>query len=214
MMAKKRKLKKEAKVTESENEIKVAPRKKFQGHIVITKTDSPKAQWYVIHTYSGHELKVATSLKQRVETMNLSDKIFEILIPTQDTFQIRAGKKLPVTEKIFPGYMLVKMDLDDQSWLTVRTTQGVTGFVGVGNKPTPISGEEVKTIQQFMSLEAPKFRAKFSQGEAVKIIDGPFADFLGTIENLDEDKGKLRVLVSIFGRETPVELDFLQVKKI
>jgi transcriptional antiterminator NusG len=213
-MAKKRKIKKEAKITESEKEIKVAPRKKFQGHIIITKTDSPKAQWYVIHTYSGHELKVATSLKQRVETMNLSDKIFEILIPTQDTFQIRAGKKLPVTEKIFPGYMLVKMDLDDQSWLTVRTTQGVTGFVGVGNKPTPISGEEVKTIQQFMSLEAPKFRAKFSQGEAVKIIDGPFADFLGTIENLDEDKGKLRVLVSIFGRETPVELDFLQVKKI
>ncbi len=214
MMAKKRKLKKETKVTESENEIRVAPRKKFQGHIVITKTDSPKAQWYVIHTYSGHELKVATSLKQRVETMNLSDKIFEILIPTQDTFQIRAGKKLPVTEKIFPGYMLVKMDLNDQSWLTVRTTQGVTGFVGVGNKPTPISGEEVKTIQQFMSLEAPKFRAKFSQGEAVKIVDGPFADFLGTIDNIDEDKGKLRVLVSIFGRETPVELDFLQVKKI
>jgi len=213
-MAKKRKLKKETKVTESENEIKVAPRKKFQGHIIITQTDSPKAQWYVIHTYSGHELKVATSLRQRVETMNLSDKIFEILIPTQDTFQIRAGKKLPVTEKIFPGYMLVKMDLDDQSWLTVRTTQGVTGFVGVGNKPTPISGEEVKTIQQFMSLEAPKFKAKFSQGEAVKIIDGPFADFLGTIETLDEDKGKLRVLVSIFGRETPVELDFLQVKKI
>lgn len=213
-MAKKRKLKKETKVTESENEIRVAPRKKFQGHIVITKTDSPKAQWYVIHTYSGHELKVATSLKQRVETMNLSDKIFEILIPTQDTFQIRAGKKLPVTEKIFPGYMLVKMDLNDQSWLTVRTTQGVTGFVGVGNKPTPISGEEVKTIQQFMSLEAPKFRAKFSQGEAVKIVDGPFADFLGTIDNIDEDKGKLRVLVSIFGRETPVELDFLQVKKI
>jgi len=214
MMAKKRKLKKETKVTESENEIKVAPRKKFQGHIIITQTDSPKAQWYVIHTYSGHELKVATSLRQRVETMNLSDKIFEILIPTQDTFQIRAGKKLPVTEKIFPGYMLVKMDLDDQSWLTARTTQGVTGFVGVGNKPTPISGEEVKTIQQFMSLEAPKFKAKFSQGEAVKIIDGPFADFLGTIETLDEDKGKLRVLVSIFGRETPVELDFLQVKKI
>ena len=213
-MAKKRKLKKETKVTESENEIKVAPRKKFQGHIIITQTDSPKAQWYVIHTYSGHELKVATSLRQRVETMNLSDKIFEILIPTQDTFQIRAGKKLPVTEKIFPGYMLVKMDLDDQSWLTARTTQGVTGFVGVGNKPTPISGEEVKTIQQFMSLEAPKFKAKFSQGEAVKIIDGPFADFLGTIETLDEDKGKLRVLVSIFGRETPVELDFLQVKKI
>ena len=213
MAKKKIKTKKIEKTREAEETI-VSPRKKFQGHLVLTKTNDPKAQWYVIHTYSGHELKVASGLKQRVETMNLSDRIFEILIPTQDTFQIRAGKKLPVTEKIFPGYMLVKMDLDDQSWLTVRTTQGVTGFVGSGNKPTPISEAEVKTIQQFMSLEAPKFRAKFSLGEAIKIIDGPFADFLGSIDNIDEDKGKLRVLVSIFGRETPVELDFLQVKKI
>jgi len=119
-----------------------------------------------------------------------------------------------VTEKIFPGYMLVKMILDDPSWLTVRTTQGVTGFVGMGNKPTPISNEEVKAIQKFMALEAPKYKAKFSVGEAVKIIDGPFAEFLGSIEAIDEEKGKLRVLVSIFGRETPVELDFLQVAKI
>jgi len=119
-----------------------------------------------------------------------------------------------VTEKIFPGYMLVKMVVNDQSWLTVRTTQGVTGFVGSGNKPTPISLDEVKIIKDFMSLEAPKFKAKFSVGEAVKIIDGPFADFLGSIDHLDEERGKLRVLVSIFGRETPVELDFLQVKKI
>jgi len=213
-MAKKKIKTKKIEETRETEETIVSPRKKFQGHLVLTKTNDPKAQWYVIHTYSGHELKVASGLKQRVETMNLSDRIFEILIPTQDTFQIRAGKKLPVTEKIFPGYMLVKMDLDDQSWLTVRTTQGVTGFVGSGNKPTPISEAEVKTIQQFMSLEAPKFRAKFSLGEAVKIIDGPFADFLGSIDNIDEDKGKLRVLVSIFGRETPVELDFLQVKKI
>ncbi len=217
-MAKKRKTataepRKKTENTEEELQEK-QPRKKFQGHLVLTKTDDPKAQRYVIHTYSGHELKVASALKQRVETMNLSDKIFEILIPTQDTFQIRAGKKLPVTEKIFPGYMLVKMDLNDQSWLTVRTTQGVTGFVGSGNKPTPISSKEVRTIQQFMSLEAPKYKAKFSMGEAVKIIDGPFADFLGTIDNIDKDKGRLRVLVSIFGRETPVELDFLQVKKI
>lgn len=193
---------------------KASPKRKFQGHFVISKTDDPRAQWYVIHTYSGHELKVSNALQQRIETMNLGDKIFEILIPTQETFQIRAGKKLPVTEKIFPGYMLVKMIVDDQSWLTVRTTQGVTGFVGAGNKPTPISKDEVKTIQEFMSLEAPKYKAKFTLGEAVKIVDGPFADFLGTIDNIDEDKGKLRVLVSIFGRETPVELDFLQVKKI
>lgn len=209
-----KKTKKQAAVQPQETETEISPKKKFQAHLIISDKQDPQAQWYVIHTYSGHELKVASALKQRVETMNLSDKIFELLIPTQKTFQIRAGKKIPVTEKIFPGYMLVKMVVNDQSWLTVRTTQGVTGFVGSGNKPTPISLDEVKIIKDFMSLEAPKFKAKFSVGEAVKIIDGPFADFLGSIDHLDEERGKLRVLVSIFGRETPVELDFLQVKKI
>lgn len=209
-----KKTKKKAVVQPQETETEISPKKKFQGHLIISDKQDPQAQWYVIHTYSGHELKVAQALKQRVESMNLSDKIFEVIIPTQKTFQIRAGKKMPVTEKIFPGYMLVKMVVSDQSWLTVRTTQGVTGFVGSGNKPTPISPDEVKIIKDFMSLEAPKFKAKFSVGEAVKIIDGPFADFLGTIDHLDEERGKLRVLVSIFGRETPVELDFLQVKKI
>ncbi len=213
-MAKKKTKKPKEQEVKEPKEKKTPPKKKFEGHIILSKKQAPEAKWFVIHTYSGHELKVAHALKQRVESMNLADKIFEILIPTQDTFQIRSGKKIPITEKIFPGYMLVKMGLDDQSWLAVRTTQGVTGFVGIGNKPTPISEKEVKTIQEFMSLEAPKYRAKFSLGEAVKIIDGPFADFLGSIEEIDEDKGKLRVLVSIFGRETPVELDFLQVKKI
>lgn len=193
----------------------VKPKKeKFNGHIIINKSDRPDARWYVVHTYSGHEAKVTQTLKQRVETMGLTDKVLEILIPTQETIQIRSGKKLNVTEKIFPGYLLIKMILDERSWLTVRTTQGVTGFVGTGNNPAPISNQEVETIQKFMSLEAPKFRVKFSVGEAVKIVDGPFAEFLGTIENLDEEKGKVKVLVSIFGRETPVELDFLQVAKI
>lgn len=173
-----------------------------------------KGHWYVIHTYSGHENKAASALKQRIETMGLTDKIFEVVVPTRNVVQVRHGKKEETKEKIFPGYMLVRMILDDQSWLAVRTTQGVTGFVAAGNKPTPISDKEVEAIMKFMKLEAPKFKAKFTTGEAVKIVDGPFADFLGTVESIDEGKGKVKVLVSIFGRETPVELDFLQVAKL
>lgn len=209
----KKKTTKPVKPTETETTVETG-KKPFENHLVITKSDDPRAKWYVVHTYSGHEARVMASLRQRVETMHLSERILEILIPTQEQIQIRAGKKHQVTEKIFPGYILVRMILDDNSWLAVRTTQGVTGFVGVGNKPTPISNEEVETIQKFMSLEAPKYRAKFSVGEAVKIIDGPFSEFLGSIESIDEARGKVRVLVSIFGRETPVELDFLQVKKL
>lgn len=205
---------KRKKVKEKKEEEIEKPKREFESHITITQSKDPRAKWYVIHTYSGHEIKVSNALKQRVETMGLADRVLEILIPTQETVQIRSGKKQSVTEKIFPGYLLIRMVLDDQSWLTVRTTQGVTGFVGVGNKPTSISDGEVKAIQKFMALEAPKFRAKFTLGEAVKIIDGPFAEFLGTVEAIDEEKGKVRVLVSIFGRETPVELDFLQVSKI
>lgn len=174
----------------------------------------PNTRWYVVHTYSGHENKVATNLKQRIETMKLEDRIFEIVVPTRNTVVVRHGKKEDVKEKIFPGYILVKMVLGDESWLAVRTTQGVTAFVGAGNKPTPISEKEVATILKFMALEAPKYKAEFSVGEAVKIIDGPFADFLGSIDSIDDAKGKVKVLVSIFGRETPVELDFLQVAKL
>lgn len=202
-------------VEEPKEETEIKPKKeKFNGHIVITKSDDPNARWYVVHTYSGHEQRVAATLKQRVETMSAADRILEILIPTQDTIQIRSGKKQAIVEKIFPGYMMVRMILDERTWLIVRTTQGVTGFVGAGNKPTPISDSEVATIEKFMSLEAPKFRVKFSVGEAVKIIDGPFAEFLGSVEYIDEEKGRMRVLVSIFGRETPVELDFLQAAKL
>jgi len=173
-----------------------------------------KGKWYVIHTYSGHENKAAAAMRQRISTMNLGDKIFEIIVPTRNIVVVRHGKKEETKEKIFPGYILVRMDLDDESWLAVRTTPGVTAFVGVGNKPTPIADSEVATIVQFSKLEAPKFKTKFSKGEAVKIIDGPFADFLGTIDTIDEEKGKVKVLVSIFGRETPVELDFLQITKL
>lgn len=189
-------------------------KKKIPGHIVISETKNPKAMWYVVHTQSGHEARVSETLRQRVETMGLGEKIFELLVPTQDRVVIRSGKKATVKEKIFPGYLLVKMILDDPTWLAVRTTNGITGFVGAGNKPTPLSETEVENIQKFISAPAPRFKTRFSVGEAVKITDGPFADFLGTIHEIDEEKGRVKVLVSIFGRETPVELDFLQITKV
>lgn len=173
-----------------------------------------EAQWYVVHTYAGHEEKVQNTLKQRVESMGLKNKVLEIVVPTAKKIEIRSGKKQEIDERIFPGYMLVKMILTDDSWLAVRTTPGITSFVGIGNKPTPLPEKEVHAILKFMKMEAPKFKTKFSVGEAVKIIDGPFADFLGTVNEIDEKKGKVKVLVSIFGRETPVELDFLQISKL
>lgn len=178
------------------------------------KNDVPGARWYVVHTYSGHENKVAATLKQRIESEHLENKILEVLVPMQDKIEIKSGKKVSVKEKIFPGYILVKMVLDDTSWLAVRTTQGVTSFVGMGNKPTPISDQEVATIVKFTQEEAPTYKQVFSVSDTVKIVDGPFADFIGKIDSIDEEKGKVKVLVSIFGRETPVELDFLQVQKL
>ena len=190
--------------------------KNIPGHMIINddKVAAEHARWYVVHTYSGHEARVAETLRQRVTTLAQTNKVFEVMIPTQEKIQIKHGQKSSIREKIFPGYILVKMIVDDDSWLVVRTTAGVTGFVGTGNKPTPLSVKEVDAIMQFASMGAPKYKANFSLSEAVKITDGPFADFLGSIESIDEDHGKLKVLVSIFGRETPVELDFLQVKKI
>lgn len=187
---------------------------KETNHIIIKKSDNKQAQWFVVHTYSGQEQRVAQQLKQRIESMKLEDQILEILIPTQERIEIRSGAKQQVKEKIFPGYLLIKMVLSEQAWLTVRTTNGVTGFIGIGNKPTPLDEKEVEAIQKFVNMKAPKFKAQFSVGEAVKITDGAFAEFLGTVESIDEAKGKIKVLVSIFGRETPVELDLLQVAKI
>ena len=177
-------------------------------------THKDQGKWYIAHTYSGHENKVAKTLMQRVQSMGFEDKILDAMVPTRETIKIRGGKKGTVREKIFPGYILVKMVLDDSSWLLVRTTPGVTSFVGTQNKPTPVSDDEVAAIIKFVETKEPVFKASFSQGEAVKIIDGPLSDFLGTIESIDENKGKAKVLVSIFGRETPVELDFLQIAKI
>ena len=179
-----------------------------------TKKSPKDAAWYVVHTYSGHENKVAATLKQKIEASHLEEKIFDVLVPTQEKIEIREGKKQKLRERIFPGYILVQMKLDDQSWYAVRSTAGVTGFVGIGNKPTPLAEDEVKTIQSFSKMEAPTYKASFSVGEAVKIIDGPFSDFIGTVDEINEEKGKIKVLVSIFGRETPVELDFLQASKL
>lgn len=179
-----------------------------------TAIETDGARWYVVHTYSGHENKVAEGLRQRIKSMGAEDKIFDIIVPTREVVKVSQGKKETVKEKIFPGYILVKMILNDESWLLVRTTTGVTAFVGAGNKPTPISDKEVEAIKEFASINQPLYKPQFSLGEAVKIIDGPFADFLGAVDSIDEARGKVKVLVSIFGRETPVELDFLQVAKL
>ncbi|OGK16864.1 transcription termination/antitermination protein NusG [Candidatus Roizmanbacteria bacterium RIFCSPLOWO2_02_FULL_37_19] len=180
----------------------------------ITLSPSDNASWYVVHTQSGFEQKSADALRQRIKTLGFEERIFDIIVPMRNIVTIKKGKKKESKEKVFPGYILVRMILDNDSWLVVRTTQGITGFVGAGTKPTPISDKEVEAIMRFVKQEQPKFKAKFSVGEAVKVTDGPFSDFIGTINQIDEDKGKVTVLVSIFGRETPVELDFLQVSKL
>ncbi len=183
--------------------------------VVISEETNDKARWYVVHAYSGHEAKVAEMIKQRAQTLHLTNQILEILIPTQEKIQIKRGQRKTVSEKIFPGYMLIHMQLTDDSWLAVRTTQGVTGFVGIGNKPTPLPKHEVEAIRKYMTQEASaQYKADYTEGEAVKITDGPFNDFLATVNSIDEARGKVEVLVNIFGRETPVSLDFLQVKKI
>lgn len=180
----------------------------------VAQVVGDKGKWYVIHVQTGYENKVKQALEQRVKSLGVEEKIFNVIIPIRDVVVVKRGKKTKQTEKVFPGYVLVKMILDDDSWLVVRTTEGVTGFVGAGLKPTPISDKEVEAIMRFVAQEQPKFKTKFSLGEAVKIVEGPFTDFLGTVEGVDEEKGKVKVLVSIFDRETPMELDFLQVAKL
>ena len=170
--------------------------------------------WYVLHTYSGYEDSVVYNLKQRIESMGMEDKIFEVLVKKEKKIKIRDSKRVTVEEKIFPGYVLVSMIVTDDSWYVVRNTPNVTGFVGSGTIPTPISDEEVKVIQKRMGLEEPKYKIEFVVGDLVRITDGPFKGYEGKVSEIDEAKGKIKVLISIFGRETPVELDFLQAKKI
>ena len=171
------------------------------------------AAWFVINTYSGHEYKVIEALKTRIKTMGLEDQIFQAVIPIQSKMVIRRGQKIKSQEKTFPGYVLIQMALNDDSWITVRTTQGVTGFIGIDNIPSPLSQKEVDKILKTTEEDKPKYETPFAIGDVVKITNGPFADFIGTIDSVDQEKGKIRVLVSFFERETPVELDFLQVSK-
>ncbi len=189
------------------------------SHIIISQVPDNecaqrKAKWYVLHVYSGHENKVGLTLKQRAETMGLTDNIYEVLIPSQEKIQIRRGNKHQVRERIFPGYIMVRMNLTDEAWLCARTTAGVTGFVGVGSQPSPLPPHEVDAIKKFMSQGVASYKANFTIDEAVRIVDGPFTDMIGSVSAIDEEKGQVTVLVSIFGRETPVELDFLQVSKL
>ena len=169
--------------------------------------------WYVIHCYSGYENKVRHNLEQRIETMGMKDKVFDVVVPTQEEIEVRDGKRRTVERHIFPGYVLVNMLLSEESWFVVRNTPGVTGFVGMGNMPTPLRQEEVAQILKRMEAEAPTVKVSFKVGERVRIIDGPFNDFRGVVSEIDMERTKVRVMVSFFGRETPVELDFLQVEK-
>lgn len=169
--------------------------------------------WYVVHCYSGQENKVRHAIEQRIETMGMQDKIFDVVVPTEEEIEVREGKRRTIERRVFPGYILVQMLMDEDSWYVVRNTPGVTGFVGMGNEPTPLRPEEVAQIMRRMEAEAPKIKVTFRPGQKVRIIDGPFNDFIGTVGDIDMEKAKVRVLVSFFGRETPVELDFLQVEK-
>ena len=205
----------EEKKTELENQnSKSQDEAESKDIVVINKNVSKEAKWYVVHTYSGHENKVALSLKERVEATGHSDKVFKIFLPHQQKIVVSEGKKRSVNEKLFPGYIVVLMEMNDDSWYIVRSTPGVTGFVGMGSTPTPLPETEVQTLIQFAKMEAPRFEAKFRVGDSVKVNDGPFKDFLGKVDEVNEEQGKVKVLVSVFGRETPLELSFTQVSQL
>ena len=171
-------------------------------------------KWYIVNAYSGYEKRVANQIIQRTKANNLEGYITEVLVPTTNKIVVAEGKKRTVEEKLFPGYVLVRMEMNDRTWQIIRNTEGVTGFVGTERKPTPLPPEEVKNIMAYMKVEQPSYQASFSVGDAVKVTDGPFKDFVGTINSINEDKGQVEVLLSVFGRETPVSLDFLAVTRL
>jgi transcription termination/antitermination protein NusG len=177
------------------------------------ETERPKGMWYVLHTYSGYENKVKKSIETRIEALDLTDRVYEIVVPTQDEIEIRSGQRHTVQKKVFPGYVLVRMEMDDDTWYALRNTPGVTGFVNINNVPIPLPDSEVQSILKGMTAEAPRVKISFQVGDTVRITDGPFADFRGEIDEINQERGKIRVLVSFFGRETPVELDFLQAER-
>lgn len=181
--------------------------------MAVNRYDDTRA-WYAINTYSGYEDKVADSIKQRIDSIDLKNKIFDAIVPKEKQIEIKNGKRKVVDRKIFQGYVLVEMKLSDETWYIIRNTPGVTGFVGTGTQPTPVSEKEIQKIKKRMGVEDPKFSINYAIGEVVSITDGPFKGFDGTISEVDSTKGKLKVMVSMFGRETPVELDALQVQKI
>lgn len=181
--------------------------------MVRKRYDSSK-QWYAIHTYSGYEDKVADSIRQRINAVDMADKIFDVMVPKEKQIEIKNGKRKVVDRKIFQGYVLVEMKLTEETWYIVRNTPGVTGFVGSGTDPTPVSEVEIRKIKKRMGVEEPKHQIDYKEGEVVSITDGPFKGFDGAISEIDYQKGKLKVMVSMFGRDTPVELDALQVKKV
>jgi transcriptional antiterminator NusG len=178
--------------------------------------EETKKHWYVIHTYSGYEDRVKMNLEHRIQNMDVKDNISQVIIPTEEEIEIKNGQRTKVAKKVFPGYILIEMELTDGSWYTVRNTPGVIGFVGTGpgSKPTPLDDQEAKTILKQMEAEAPRIKVGIDRGQSVRIIDGPFIDFIGVVDEINAEKGKVRVLVSFFGRETPVELDLLQIEKL
>ena len=176
--------------------------------------DENGGEWFVIHTYSGYEERVKKNLEQRIKFMDSENEILEVVVPAQEEIEVRSGQRHTVTKKILPGYVLVQMKLDEHSWSMVRNTPGVTGFVGSGNIPTPLQENEVGDILKQMSAEVPKVKVGFRKGQSVRVIDGPFIDFVGVVDEINMEKGKVRVFLSLFGQETPVELDLLQIDKL
>lgn len=183
-----------------------------------TKKSAPVAEdqmkWYVVHTYSGHEERVRKNLSERINSMDAHDDIAEVVIPTEEEIEVKNGKRRTVQKKILPGYVLLQMKMSDRNWSIVRGTPGVIGFVSSGSKPTPLGQDEVDRIIKQMEAEAPRVKVGFRQGQSVRVVDGPFMDFIGQVDEINTEKGKVKVLLSLFGRETPVELDYLQVEKL
>ncbi|MGD8730714.1 MAG: transcription termination/antitermination protein NusG [Anaerolineales bacterium] len=203
----------EAMEAKAEEEEAAEPEPQEEPEEEVEEVPLDDRKWYVIHCYSGYENKVRHNLEQRIETMGMKNKIFDVVVPTEEEIEVKDGKRKTVERRVFPGYILVQMLMDEDSWYVVRNTPGVTGFVGMGNEPTPLRPEEVSSIVKRMEAEAPRIKVTYKQGQKVRIIDGPFNDFIGTVSEIDMERAKVRVMVSFFGRETPVELDFLQVEK-
>lgn len=199
---------------EEKDQQSIAEKEEEEEGILKTQKQTGERGWYVIHTYSGYEEQVAENLKQRVESLGMEDKIFKVIVPKEKQIEIKNGRRRTIEKKIFPGYVLIEMIVTDDSWYIVRNTPNVTGFIGMKVRPTPMSKEEIERIQKRMGVEEPKYKIEFKAGDLVRINDGPLKGFEGKVTDIDEDKGKIKVSVSMFGRETPVSLDFLQVKKV